>query len=131
MAAIKINLSAPIYGSDGTGVVPNNADERVEPASELLLIVQQAFRRKLREAGPESDAMRASFDAGEYGSVEFVGQMPVGYTHVRFDPDGRRDIRIYGHPSGKFFNSAAKFVPHVVFLLTLKVGRCACELCRH
>lgn len=61
MATTKINLSAPIYGSDGTGIVPNNADERVEPAGELLSVVQQAFRRQLRKAGQQGDAMRAMF----------------------------------------------------------------------
>ncbi|KAG9950660.1 hypothetical protein KCU85_g3431, partial [Aureobasidium melanogenum] len=131
MATTKINLSAPIYGSDGTGIVPNNADERVEPAGELLSVVQQAFRRQLRKAGQQGDAMRVMFDIGEYGSVEFVGQMPVGYTHIRYVRNGRNDIRIYGHPSGKFFDSAAKFVPHVVFLLRLKVDDCECELCGH
>lgn len=149
MATIKINLSAPIYGSDGTSIVPNKPDERVEPAGELLLAVQRAFRRQLREAGPEGDAMRASFgkrltpllfpscvsSTNDHnlgtGLYEFVGEMPVGYTHVRFVRNGRNDIRIYGHPSGEYFNSAAKFVPHVVFLLTLKVDPCECELCGH
>ncbi|KAG9575607.1 hypothetical protein KCU97_g14113, partial [Aureobasidium melanogenum] len=128
MSPIKINLSAPIYGSDGTGIVPNNADEKVEPAGELLDALKNAFFRQLRKAGPQGDAMRASFGTGKY---EFVGQMPVGYTHVRFLANGRNDIRIYGHPSGKFYNSAAKFMLHVVFLLNLKVEHCECDLCGH
>ncbi|KAH0269810.1 hypothetical protein KCU91_g8451, partial [Aureobasidium melanogenum] len=128
MATIKINLSAPIYGSDGTGIVPNNADERVEADDDLLVAIQSAFRRRLRKAGPEGDTMRASFGTGLY---EFVGQMPVGYTHVRFIAKGRNDIRIYGHPSGKFYNSAAKFMLHVVFLLNLKFNRCECDFCGH
>ncbi|KAH0184582.1 hypothetical protein KCU99_g9011, partial [Aureobasidium melanogenum] len=120
MAPIKIDLSAPIYGSDGTGIVPNNANERVEAAEELLDALKNAFLRQLSKAGPQGDTMRARFGTGEY---EFVGQMPVGYTHARKDPDGRRDIRIYGHPSGKSYNSVAKFMLHVVFLLNLKVNR--------
>jgi hypothetical protein len=59
---------------------------------------------------------------------EFVGEMPVGYTHVRFTRAGRRDIRIYGHPSGVFYNSAAKFLPHVVAIL-VRSDRCWCDLC--
>ncbi|KAH0146576.1 hypothetical protein KCU67_g12183, partial [Aureobasidium melanogenum] len=82
---------------------------------------KNAFLRQLSKAGPQGDTMRARFGTGEY---EFVGQMPVGYTHARKDPDGRRDIRIYGHPSGKSYNSVAKFMLHVVFLLNLKVNRC-------
>ncbi|KAG9649614.1 hypothetical protein KCU95_g5680, partial [Aureobasidium melanogenum] len=128
MAPIKIDLSAPIYGSDGTGIVPNEPDERVEAADDFLVHVKNAFHRQLRKAGPQGDAMRARFGTGEY---EFVGQMPVGYTHARKDPDGRRDIRIYGHPSGRSYNSAAKFMLHVVFLLDLKVNRCECNLCGH
>ncbi|KAG9912497.1 hypothetical protein KCU94_g46, partial [Aureobasidium melanogenum] len=123
-----IDLSAPIYGSDGTGIVPNEPDERVEAADDFLVHVKNAFHRQLRKAGPQGDAMRARFGTGEY---EFVGQMPVGYTHARKDPDGRRDIRIYGHPSGRSYNSAAKFMLHVVFLLDLKVNRCECDLCGH
>ncbi|CAD0085647.1 unnamed protein product, partial [Aureobasidium mustum] len=127
MSAIKINLSAPIYGSDGTGIVPNEPGERAEAADEFLVALKNAFRRQLRKAGPQGDAMRAMFGTDDY---EFVGgQMPVGYTHVRKDPNGRRDIRIYGHPSGRFYNSAAKFLPHVVFLLTLSVDHCECDLC--
>lgn len=61
MAAIKINLSAPIYGSDGTGVVPNNTNERVEAPDDLLVAIKRAFLRELREAGPRGDAMRAMF----------------------------------------------------------------------
>ncbi|KAG9750042.1 hypothetical protein KCU73_g6677, partial [Aureobasidium melanogenum] len=92
----------------------------VEAAEELLDALKNAFLRQLSKAGPQGDTMRARFGTGEY---EFVGQMPVGYTHARKDPDGRRDIRIYGHPSGKSYNSVAKFMLHVVFLLNLKVNR--------
>jgi hypothetical protein len=49
---------------------------------------------------------------------EFFHGLPVGYTHVRRTrPDGRHDIRIYGHLSADYYNSAVKFSPHVVALL--------------
>lgn len=61
MAAIQINLSAPIYGSDGTGFVPNKTNERVEAPDDLLVAIQRAFLRELRKQGPRGDAMRAMF----------------------------------------------------------------------
>jgi hypothetical protein len=61
MAPIQINLSAPIYGSNGTGIVPNLADERVEVPDSILAALTVAFKRKLAEPGPQGDALRAMF----------------------------------------------------------------------
>jgi hypothetical protein len=61
MAPIQINLSAPIYGSSGTGVVPNLADERVEVPDSFLAALTAAFKRKLAKSGPQGDALRAMF----------------------------------------------------------------------
>ncbi|KAI4731613.1 hypothetical protein E4T49_00636 [Aureobasidium sp. EXF-10728] len=125
MAPINIDLSAPIYPSDGTDVVPTKANERIEAAGDFLSALTSALKRKLREPGAHGDAMRAMFGNDQY---EFTGQMPAGYAHVRKSRAGRRDIRIYGHPSGRFFNSAEKFLPHVVAMLVFS-DRCWCDLC--
>ncbi|KAI5239639.1 hypothetical protein E4T43_06611 [Aureobasidium subglaciale] len=111
MSTIKVDPSAPIYPSDGTGIVPNKPGERVEPDDEILRALSHALNRKMREAANAGIiALRDELGTDEY---EFVGNLPVGYTHVRADPDTRRDIRIYGHPSGGFFDSGAKFMPHL------------------
>ncbi|CAD0106740.1 unnamed protein product [Aureobasidium uvarum] len=125
MDPIDIDLSAPIYPSDGTGVVPTEANERIEAAGGFLPALTSALERKLRKPGAHGDAMRAMFGNDQY---KFTGQMPVGYAHVRRDPMGRRDIRIYGHPSGRYYNSAEKFLPHVVAMLVFS-DHCWCELC--
>ncbi|KAI4739129.1 hypothetical protein E4T50_10406 [Aureobasidium sp. EXF-12298] len=127
MDPIQINLSAPIYGKQGTGVGPSQPDESVEEPSGFLAALTSAFKRKLAKSGPQGDAMKAMFGNQQY---EFVGEMPVGYTHARRTrDDGRRDIRIYGHPSGRFYDSANKFLPHVVAMLVLS-DRCWCDLCK-
>lgn len=41
----------------------------------------------------------------------------------------RTDIRIYGHPSGGYYTSVVKFLPHVLAILMLDVGGCQCLLC--
>ncbi|KAH0291169.1 hypothetical protein KCU62_g2984, partial [Aureobasidium sp. EXF-3399] len=126
MDPIQINLSAPIYGSNGTGVVPNQVGESFEVPDSLLVALTSAFKRMLAQPGPHGATLRAMFGNHRY---KFVGEMPVGYTHVRFTrDDGRRDIRVYGHSSGLCYNSAAQFLPHVVAMLVLS-DRCYCNLC--
>ncbi|KAI4855727.1 hypothetical protein E4T45_02824 [Aureobasidium sp. EXF-8846] len=126
MDPIIINLSAPIYGSDGTGVVPSTADERIEAPDAVLAALTSAFRRLLARPGPRRGDLIAIFGNDQY---EFVGGLPVGYTHVRYTRRGRHDIRIYGHPSGDFYNSTVRFLPHVVALL-VRSDLCWCDLCK-
>jgi hypothetical protein len=61
MDPIIINLSAPIYGSDGTGVVPSTADERVEAPDAVLAALTSAFRRLLARPGPRRGDLIAIF----------------------------------------------------------------------
>ncbi|KAI5212853.1 hypothetical protein AUEXF2481DRAFT_31202 [Aureobasidium subglaciale EXF-2481] len=130
MSTIKVDLSAPIYPSDGTGIVPNKPNERVEPDDEILRALSHALNRKMREAAKAGIiALRDELGTAEY---DFVGNLPSGYTYVRRGraaPDTRRDIRIYGHPSGGFFESGAKFMPHVVAMMMLYPSYCCCKLC--
>ena len=61
MDPIQINLSAPIYGSNGTGVVPNQAGESVEAPDSLLVALTSAFKRMLARPGPHGATLRAMF----------------------------------------------------------------------
>ena len=58
---IQINLSAPIYGSNGTGVVSTTAGESVEGPDSLLVALTHAFKRMLAKPGAHGDILRAMF----------------------------------------------------------------------
>ncbi|KAK9471439.1 uncharacterized protein V1510DRAFT_431220 [Dipodascopsis tothii] len=56
------------------------------------------------------------------------------FEHVRRAQDRRelRELCLYGHPSGRRFQSAAEFVPHLVWLMADRAhdsANCACALC--
>ncbi|KAH0366902.1 hypothetical protein KCU65_g5013, partial [Aureobasidium melanogenum] len=59
---------------------------------------------------------------------------PHGYAlmHRRRDNVTNRkgDLYLWGHPSGKEFNSATKFVVHLKWLIGKMEGDCECSLCR-
>ncbi|THZ10774.1 hypothetical protein D6C95_00316 [Aureobasidium pullulans] len=105
--AAQIDLSAPIYQGDGTGKVTPGANERIEPDTEALTAITHAFRRMLN--GPQGVGLRVEI----FYQCQFVGSLPAGFTHVRYDPTDRRDLRIHGHPSGRVYISGPDFVPHI------------------
>ena len=49
---------------------------------------------------------------------------------TRDDQKNRQgDLHLWGHPSGKEFNSAKRFVVHLKWLVEGKKGECGCVLC--
>jgi hypothetical protein len=59
--------------------------------------------------------------------------LPSGYAlmhRTRDDQKNRQgDLYLWGHPSGKEFNSAKRFVVHLKWLIEGKKGDCGCVLC--
>ncbi|CAD0086704.1 unnamed protein product [Aureobasidium mustum] len=60
--------------------------------------------------------------------------LPAGYVLMyrnRSNTANRTgDLHVWGHPSGIYFNSAAKFVKHLKWLIEGRVGDCECSPCK-
>ncbi|THY22547.1 hypothetical protein D6D01_06276 [Aureobasidium pullulans] len=144
--AAQIDLSAPIYQGDGTGNVILGANERIEPDTEALNAITHAFRRMLD--GPQGVGLRveickssyhehypvpldvqANLLSSQFTSANLWVVSLRGFTHVRYDPTDRRDLRIHGHPSGRVYISGPDFVPHIVWLMRLRLDDCQCRFC--
>ncbi|KAI4716841.1 hypothetical protein E4T48_06977 [Aureobasidium sp. EXF-10727] len=64
------------------------------------------------------------------GGIPFaIRGLPAGYQaeHRIYGP--RRELRIYGHPSGQYFKSWATWGVHLSALLKEDLQHCACVLC--
>ncbi|KEQ91575.1 hypothetical protein AUEXF2481DRAFT_32956 [Aureobasidium subglaciale EXF-2481] len=61
--------------------------------------------------------------------------LPTGY-HIEYritehdDTPTKRDIEIYGHPSGYYFKSFLKFGAHLAALMKEDLQGCNCDLCQ-
>ncbi|KAG9579769.1 hypothetical protein KCU77_g13809, partial [Aureobasidium melanogenum] len=65
--------------------------------------------------------------------TDIMKSLPAGYAlmhRVRSNTTNRAgDLHLWGHPSGLDFNSAAKFVKHLKWLIKGRVGDCECPPC--
>ena len=61
----------------------------------------------------------------------FLEDLPAGYGTFEIDqPSGTQVYkRLFGHPSGKFYDSILKFEPHFFWLLDGRQGVCSCVNC--
>ncbi|TIA25677.1 hypothetical protein D6C81_01463 [Aureobasidium pullulans] len=110
--------------SDGTG----KGDDR--PGYTKLTVDDDrmdAFRKALNEAFNNNTDL-----VTKYGKVEFLGDLPRGYTLWTHTPDKtvrkKEDARpielVYGHPKkGKYFRSAKHFLGHFVEIMAVNWQR--------
>ncbi|KAG9629027.1 hypothetical protein KCU95_g8308, partial [Aureobasidium melanogenum] len=65
--------------------------------------------------------------------TNIMKSLPAGYAlmhRLRSNTTNRAgDLHLWGHPSGLDFNSAAKFVKHLKWLIEGRVGDCECPPC--
>lgn len=61
----------------------------------------------------------------------YLTTLPEGYACYEVDqPSGKQVYkRLFGHPSGRFYDSIVRFEPHVWWLLDSRQGLCECILC--
>ena len=60
-----------------------------------------------------------------------LAALPDGYAVYDINQPGGPQIykRLFGHPSGKFYDSILKFLPHFLWLQGGKEGDCECQMC--
>jgi hypothetical protein len=56
-------------------------------------------------------------------------RLPDGYQVEHRVYNGRREMRIYGHPSGHYFKSWVTWGVHLTSILKEDLPRCTCVLC--
>ncbi|KEQ67712.1 uncharacterized protein M437DRAFT_36845 [Aureobasidium melanogenum CBS 110374] len=65
--------------------------------------------------------------------TDIMSSLPQGYALMhrnRSNTNNRTgDLHLWGHPSGLDYNSAAKFVVHLKWLIEGRVGECECGPC--
>jgi len=66
--------------------------------------------------------------------TDTLQSFPPGYAlmHRPRDDDPHRegDVYLWGHPSGRSYDSVSKFVVHLKWLVEEKNGECECVLCK-
>ncbi|KAH0339537.1 hypothetical protein KCU81_g7195, partial [Aureobasidium melanogenum] len=66
-----------------------------------------------------------------FGGIPFKTRgLPLGYQAEHRLYDGRRETRIYGHPSGGYFKAWSRWGEHLTSLLKEDLVHCDCQLCR-
>ena len=68
---------------------------------------------------------------GELGVQYYIDKLPPGYaTWETASGDGSQIYkRLFGHPSGKFYDSVPTYLPHFLWLQDDMRGDCTCKLC--
>ncbi|KPI42895.1 uncharacterized protein AB675_2068 [Cyphellophora attinorum] len=63
--------------------------------------------------------------------VYWLEKLPDGYGVFETDQPGGPQTykRLFGHPSGRFYDSIKKFTPHFLWLMGGKQGSCECHMC--
>ncbi|RMZ81552.1 hypothetical protein DV737_g2492, partial [Chaetothyriales sp. CBS 132003] len=63
----------------------------------------------------------------------FVDRLPSGYGSFHLEKAGSGGSivykRVFGHPSGRYYDSAKRFAVHFLWLMTGMSGNCTCVLC--
>jgi hypothetical protein len=65
-------------------------------------------------------------------SQTYIERLPKNYVVFEVDQrDGSQTYkRLFGHPSGRYYDSIQKFTPHFLWLMSLMSGNCRCQLCK-
>lgn len=63
------------------------------------------------------------------GSPFKIRGLPLGYQAEHRVYPARRELRIYGHPSGRYFKSWPTWGVHLTSLLKQDLQHCTCVLC--
>ena len=65
------------------------------------------------------------------GSNYYLESLPHGYGTFEMDQPGGKQVyrRLFGHPTGRYFDSIIKFRTHFFWLMSGMQGSCACVLC--
>ena len=65
------------------------------------------------------------------GANYYLDCLPHGYGTFETDQPGGKQVykRLFGHPTGKYYDSIPKFSPHLIWLMSGMQGSCACSLC--
>jgi hypothetical protein len=73
--------------------------------------------------------------AGSYFFIElnyYLENLPDGYALFEMDRpggDGQSYKRLFGHPTGRYYDSAKRFEVHFKWLTNRMEGDCECVLC--
>lgn len=61
----------------------------------------------------------------------YIEELPDGYKTFEIDQPGGSQTykRLFGHPSGRFYDSIQKFKPHFLWLMSGKQKECECQFC--
>jgi hypothetical protein len=62
----------------------------------------------------------------------YLEKLPDGYALFETDRtsgEGQSYKRLFGHPTGKYYDSAKRFQVHFKWLMSLMEGDCECVLC--
>ena len=57
----------------------------------------------------------------------YVSKLPDGFA--LFETEGQAYKRLFGHPTGRYYDSAKRFEVHFIWLMTRMEGDCDCVLC--
>lgn len=65
------------------------------------------------------------------GLSYYIEHLPENYAIFEVDQPGGPQVykRLFGHPTGKFYDSIPKFKPHFLWLMSGMEGNCTCHLC--
>ncbi|KAK5047514.1 hypothetical protein LTR84_006611 [Exophiala bonariae] len=105
----------------------SDGDQRHWPAKPYRPGSREHYLITLGKAWAEQDKLdKAAPDVNFY-----LNKLPDGYDMFETDQPGSRNVykRLFGHPSGKFFDSAPRFQPHFLWLMSRMKGDCECVLC--
>ncbi|OQU98760.1 hypothetical protein CLAIMM_04493 [Cladophialophora immunda] len=68
------------------------------------------------------------------GLDHYLDKLPLGFSVFETDQHGNTGVvykRLFGHRSGKYYDSIARFQPHFLWLMSGMKGTCECILCGH
>ncbi|KIY02103.1 uncharacterized protein Z520_02241 [Fonsecaea multimorphosa CBS 102226] len=66
------------------------------------------------------------------GFEYYLDKLPLGYAVFEIDQHGKTGVaykRLFGHRSGKYYDSILRFQPHFLWLMSGMQGICECILC--
>lgn len=94
---------------------------KYRPTSEERYLIQLAKAWVTKDRGGQPDI--------QY----YLDKLPDGYALFETDQPNSKTVykRLFGHPSGKFYDSTVRFEVHFLWLTSGMVGNCTCILCGH
>ncbi|KIV97420.1 hypothetical protein PV10_01175 [Exophiala mesophila] len=104
----------------------SDGDQRHWPPKPYRASDEQRYLNMIGSAWAQQDGL-----AGP-GAEFAINKLPAGYSLFEIDQPGGPQVykRLFGHPSGTYFDSAQKFLPHFLWLMSNMAGDCSCILCK-